>query len=158
MDQRLLRAPAHNPWASLLETFIDHVTSHEALSDSLVLRGMMEVIGHAPHPGLVASLGRLDATLAETLLDLGASDTLALRLIGPGNGFFASRGAAGDYLVSVVLANGGEETTASGTTLLRAVVCALAQALVLQEQRHGQGHHDDHGPQRGTRRTQTTLH
>ncbi|MDE1915792.1 MAG: hypothetical protein KGJ57_05715 [Sphingomonadales bacterium] len=93
---------------------------------------MMDLISLAPHPGLVDTIGRLDAAAIEPLLNLGASDTLALRLIGPDNGFVISRGASGDYLASVVLADGDEETTASGLTLLRAAACALAQALLRQ--------------------------
>ncbi len=112
---------------------MDWIALNDTLSDAVVARRFMEVVARAPHPGLVDGVGRPDAATIDRLLAAGACDALALRLIGPDSGFFASRGGTGEYLVSVVLAGLGAEMTAAGTTLTRAVVGALALTLSQSE-------------------------
>lgn len=116
-------------WSQTLETLIDWLVLNETLSDAHVVRRFMDVLSRAPNPDLLDGLGRLDAATVDQLLAAGAADMLALRLIGDDSGFFASRGASGEYLVSVMLAGRNAETTAAGSTLARATVCALAMTL-----------------------------
>jgi hypothetical protein len=116
-------------WSQDLEKLVDWLLDNESFSDAEALRRLTSMIRQAPHPDMVEGVERLDQTVIEHLLAAGAADTLALRLISPDSGFFISRGAAGEYLVSVVLADRGGETTAAGSTLPRAMVCALAMSL-----------------------------
>ncbi|WP_343613435.1 hypothetical protein [Novosphingobium sp.] len=129
MRQNLENTQNWGRWSQDLEKLVDWLLDNESFSDAEALRRLTSMIRHAPHPDMVEGVERLDQTVIEHLLAAGAADTLALRLISPDSGFFISRGAAGEYLVSVVLADRGGETTAAGSTLPRAMVCALAMSL-----------------------------
>jgi hypothetical protein len=131
----------HNHWSQTLETLIDWLAIDDTLTDAVVVRRLVEVLAHAPHPDLVQGVRKLDTGTVERLLAAGAADALALRLIGAQSGFFASRGAGGEYLVSVVLPGQAAEMTAAGPTLVRAIVCALA--LTLSQSDDGAGHAPD---------------
>jgi hypothetical protein len=150
LDDRNFNPQIQDRWSQTLEALMDWLTLNESLSDAVVVRRMMDVIRHAPHPDLVDGLGQPDTATIEGLLAAGASDTLALRLIGTNSGFLASRGASGEYLVSLVLGGRGAEMTAAGPTLVRAVVFALALGLAHQDPGgpdidHGLDHGLDHG-------------
>lgn len=130
-----------NHWSHTLEALVDWIAINETLSDAVAVRRLIDVIRRAPHPDLVEGLGVPDPATVERLLAVDAADTLVLRLIGSESGFFASRGAAGEYLVSVVLPGRSAEMTASGSSLTRATVCALALTLSCPEQvEHGADH------------------
>lgn len=118
-----------NHWSQTLETLIDWLALNDTLTDTIVVRRLMDVLERAPHPALLGGLGRVDATTVDRLLSADAADALVLRLIGTQSGFLASRGASGEHLVSVVLAGQASESSAAGATLARAAVCALALAL-----------------------------
>ncbi|WP_068089697.1 hypothetical protein [Novosphingobium rosa] len=128
MHHNLENSPNWGRWSRELELLVDWLLDNDAMSDGDALRRLAELIRHAPHPDLAEGVLALEPTVIEHLLAAGAAETLALRFISADSGFFVSRGAAGEYLVSVVLADRGE-TTAAGTSLARAVVCALAMAL-----------------------------
>ena len=137
---------------------MEWMTFNDTLSDAVVVRRFMEVIARAPRADLVEGMGEPDPATIDRLLTAGASDALAMRLIGEDSGFFASRGGAGDYLVSVVLAGRGVEMTAAGATLTRAIVGALA--LVLSQPggaEHGPHEHGYAGL-RGAATAGATLH
>lgn len=119
----------HNHWSQTLETLIDWLALNDTLTDAIVVRRLMDVLERAPHPDLLDGLGTVDAGTVDRLLRADAADALVLRLIGTQSGFLASRGASGEHLVSVVLAGRTSESSAAGTTLARAAVCALALAL-----------------------------
>jgi hypothetical protein len=129
LHHNLENSPSWGRWSRELELLVDWLLDNEAMSDGDALRRLAELIRHAPHPELAEGVVALEPTMIEHLLAAGAAETLALRLISADSGFFVSRGAAGEYLVSVVLADRGGETTAAGTSLARAVVCALAMTL-----------------------------
>lgn len=129
MDDRHYNPLMLHHWSQTLEALIEWLALNDTLSDAIVMRRFLDVVRHAPHPDLTDGLYLHDPFTVDQLLAVGAADTLALSLVGPDNGFFASRGGTGEYLVSVVIEGRGEETTAAGMTLTRAIVNALALSL-----------------------------
>jgi hypothetical protein len=134
LHHNLENSPNWGRWSRELELLVDWLLDNETMSDGDALRRLAELIRTAPHPDLAEGVVAPDQTVVEHLLAAGAAETLALRFISAESGFFVSRGAAGEYLVSVVLADRGGETTAAGTSLARAVVCALAMTLARPQQ------------------------
>ena len=97
------------------------------------LRDLRDLLAQAPTPSLARGVQAIPAERLDALFAAEATASAALALVGDDCGYLISRGAGGQFLVSIILPGAAEETSASGDTLALALTGAIALALAEAE-------------------------